>query len=108
MMSKQEKRAIDKLIELAENIIRYQALDRRIRRRISEICEPMNLHDCKKREFFIRLNLILKSFEVCYADTALLPGLWYMDTREHAEQILDAFRKDLLWYFTQFKDRMDG
>jgi hypothetical protein len=33
---------------------------------------------------------------------------WHFDTREHAKQIIKEFKDELIWYFTEFKDRMDG
>ena len=86
--------------ELAENIARYQSLDLRIRRRIAEICEPITT---------------TKAYTICYNGNKVEVGHmlrdyggWRCDTYEHAEQIIEEFKDDLLWYFTEFKDRMDG
>ena len=86
--------------ELAENIARYQSLDLRIRRRIAEICEPITT---------------TKAYTICYNGNKIEVrhilrdyGGWRCDTYEHAEQIIEEFKDDLLWYFTEFKDRMDG
>lgn len=32
----------------------------------------------------------------------------YFDTEEHAKQCIDEFRDELIWYFTECKDRIDG
>ena len=92
--------------ELAENIARYQSLDLRIRRRIAEICEPVNWNTyCNKYSIFY--NHAMKKldwFESWNGEYAI----WYCDTTEHAIQIIEEFKDELTWYFTEFKDRMDS
>lgn len=34
-------------------------------------------------------------------------GEIYFDTKEHAEQVIEEFKDELIWYFTEFKSRMD-
>lgn len=90
--------------ELAENIARYQSLDLRIRRRIAEICKPIN-H--KSLWWSIEYNITKKYvFPACH-DNHVSAG-WECDTSVHADQIIEEFKDDLLWYFTEFKGRMDG
>lgn len=91
--------------ELAENIARYTSLDRRIRRRIAEICEPV-IRGIEWR-YNIEYNY---EDEHCIVQSSakFAPSHWYCDTRAHAEQIINEFREELMWYFTEFKDRMDG
>ena len=93
--------------ELAENIARYQSLDLRIRRRIAEICEPIQWGDCRRKWHFVwshNTNLMI----IDWSDSVIEYATWNFDTREQAEQIMGEFKDDLLWYFTEFKDRMDG
>lgn len=92
--------------ELAENIARYQSLDLRIRRRIAEICEPINWIDSSFK-FGIYYNHGVHKLEE-YSTRCGEYGLWVCDTREHAEQIIEEFKDELTWYFTEFKDRMDS
>jgi hypothetical protein len=92
--------------ELAKNIARYQSLDLRIRRRIAEICEPVDWNDnCYKWA-------IIFDHKECqpYSDFYRIInfGGYYCDTKEHAKQIIEEFKDELTWYFTEFKDRMDG
>ena len=92
--------------ELAENIARYQSLDLRIRRRIAEICEPIDWNTYGNR-YSIVYNHAMKEldwFESWHGEYAI----WYCDTAEHAKQIIEEFKDDLTWFFTEFKDRMDG
>lgn len=93
--------------ELAENIARYQSLDRRIRRRIAEICEPVDWTDNETIKFYICFKHPLGKFAVNNSFGNHCHG-WYCDTEAHAEHIIDEFREELMWYFTEFKDRMDG
>lgn len=93
--------------ELAENIARYQSLDLRIRRRIAEICEPVNWignaalkHGVYYNYTDLRVDWYMSSWR------RYCP--WHCDTEEHAKQIIEEFKDELTWYFTEFKDRMDG
>lgn len=92
--------------ELAENIARYQSLDLRIRRRIAEICEPVEWI-ALSRKYSIWFNHDSKILFISYITTGQSCA-WYCDTEEHAKQIIEEFKDELTWYFTEFKDRMDG
>lgn len=93
--------------ELAENIARYQSLDLRIRRRIAEICEPVDWNTHNSAKWTIVCDHPRKMLYVdCYYNQHF--GQWNCDTKAHAEQIIEEFKDELIWYFTEFKDRMDG
>lgn len=92
--------------ELAENIARYQSLDLRIRRRIAEICEPLSKRNAVKH-YVIAYNRATHELSSESWATSLFMG-WICETKGHAEQIINEFREELMWYFTEFKDRMDG
>lgn len=34
-------------------------------------------------------------------------GQVYFDTKECTEQVIEEFKDELIWYFTEFKSRMD-
>lgn len=93
--------------ELAENIARYQSLDLRIRRRIAEICEPVDWDNGASCKFYIYYDHGYKKLDVSGWYGKQYIG-WHCDTKEHAKQILEEFKDELTWYFTEFKDRMDG
>lgn len=88
--------------ELAENIARYQSLDLRIRREIAEICEPVKYTEA----YFGIVYCCDEIVPVAYNQMVSTP--WRCDTKEHAKQIIEEFKDELTWYFTEFKDRMDG
>lgn len=96
--------------ELAENIARYQSLDLKIRRRISEICEPVDWkkHSTSKYSISFEHACDSERFIVLSCFTHHYGACWYCDTHEHAQQIIREFYEELVWYFTEFKDRMDG
>lgn len=91
---------------LVENIIRAQTLQRKLWRRSAELCEKANWNDSTskfgiyydyyRQSLFTRAIYILNNF-----------GQVYFDTKEHAEQVMDEFHDELIWYFTKFKSRMD-
>ena len=91
---------------LAENMDRYQSLDRRIRRRIAEICEPIKWRS-GNRKWHIVWSHNTNTMVLDWDESGIEYAKWYFDTREHAEQIVKEFEDDLIWYFTEFKDRMD-
>ena len=93
--------------ELAENIARYQSLDLRIRRRIAEICEPVDWSATLQNKWNISFSHTNKSLLTCCYNSVQY-GTWFCDTEAHAEQIIEEFKDELIWYFTEFKDRMDG
>ena len=92
--------------KLAANVSVYKSLDSRIRRRIAEICEPVDWKNHSQKKFTIYYN---HEDNRCYisALSYMCKGLWFCDTNEHAEQIIEEFKNELIWYFTEYKDRMD-
>lgn len=94
-------------LQLAENIARYQSLDLRIRRRIAEICDPVNWSDGNSCKSCIYYDHSYKHLYISSWYGNQFSG-WYCDTNAHAEQIINEFREELMWYFTEFKDRMDA
>lgn len=95
-------------IELARLVNRADALMRRVRRRISELCEPVNWDEYRKIKFTIWFNYDNHALEaIAYRDHRILFGLW-CDTRENANKIIEEFKDELLWYFTEYRERMDA
>ena len=90
-------------IELIENIIRAQTLERKLWRRSAELCKKGNwsswcciYYDYEEHKFSTYSGDYIRDF-----------GQVYFDTEEHAKQVLEEFRDELTWYFTEFKSRMD-
>ena len=92
--------------EVANNMARAQRLWNRIHRRAVELCEP------------IRPNTPMFVYTISCNTSApdLFPNIWKVtrnlgeilfDTEEHCQQVIDEFHDELMWYFTEFKDRAD-
>ena len=92
---------------LAQNIARAQTLQRKLWRRSAELCEKMNWKDSTIKKYSIYYNYDIDSLRT--SCTLFYRGLGeiYFDTKEHAEQVIEEFKDELIWYFTEFKSRMD-
>ena len=92
---------------LAEDIQRAQTLQRKLWRRSAELCEKMNLRDSETQKYCITYDVDNNVLYVSSAWSLNDFGQVYFDTKEHAEQVIEEFNDELLWYFTKFKSRMD-
>lgn len=90
---------------VAENMALAQRLWNRIHRRSVELCDPV---DIRKNSWYYTINFDPISGDI-YADNWITRrfGAIYFDTKEHCHKVIDEFHDELLWYFTQFKDRAD-
>lgn len=88
---------------VAENMARAQRLWNRIHRRAVELCEP--IYQRKGG----RLYTICFDQNKIFADDWVIRrfGEIYFDTEEHGNQVINEFHDELLWYFTEFRDRAD-
>ena len=92
---------------LAHDIIRAQELQRKLWRRSAELCEKANWNDSTIEKFDIKYAY---DAQCLYAASSQFSGNFgqvYFDTREHAEQVIEEFKDELIWYFTKFESRMD-
>ena len=92
---------------LAENITRAQTLQRKLWRRSAELCEKMNLRDSETQKYCITYDVDNNVLYVSPAWNFNDFGQVYFDTKEHAEQVIEEFNDELLWYFTKFESRID-
>lgn len=92
---------------LAKNIIKAQTLQRKLWRRNAELCEKMNLRDSETQKYCITYDVDNNVLYVSSAWSLNDFGQVYFDTKEHAEQVIEEFKDELLWYFTKFQSRMD-
>lgn len=91
---------------LAENIIRAQTLQRKLWRRSAELCEKANWNNSTAK-FSIYYDYYRQSLSAQELYLLNNFGQVYFDTKEHANQAIDEFHDELIWYFTKFKSRMD-
>lgn len=92
---------------LAKNIIRAQTLQRKLWRRNAELCENMDWNNPDKDKWYIWYDCEQKEISLGISLEGYEFGQVYFDTKEHAEQVIEEFNDELIWYFTKFKSRMD-
>ena len=100
--------------DLAVDQVRAISLWLNIKRWAAEHCEPVDWlpkddeWSCKYGITF--LSDIGEEHKILPAIQTVTRhfGNVYFDTEEHAQQCIEEFRDDLLWYFTECRDRMDG
>ena len=92
---------------LGENIARAQTLQRKLWRRSAELCEKVDWNNPDKDKWYIWYDCEQKEISLGISLEGDEFGQVYFDTKEHAEQVIEEFNDELLWYFTKFKSRMD-
>ena len=94
--------------QLAKDQARAISLWLRIKRWAAEHCEPVDWNKPQSLKYYIFYN---------YSETELRIGSYstieyafgvYFDTQKHAKQCIEEFKDELMWYFTERRDRMDG
>lgn len=106
--------------QLANDQARAISLWLRIKRWAAEHCEPVVWGPGKDGFWHYKYGISWAT-SVAGVNAAgsyeIVPGLQdstrqfgnvYFDTEEHAKQCIEEFRDELLWYFTECRDRMDG
>ena len=101
--------------QLVKDQARAISLWLRIKRWAAEHCEPVAWQpgdDGWKYKYGIMWSLTDISGErrirPAIQDSTRQFGNVYFDTEEHAKQCIEEFKDELLWYFTECRDRMDG
>lgn len=94
--------------ELAENILRARTLHENMLRRSVELCGKFDYCSDKGYRYFIEYSyynnqLLINSCVSTYRHFYEI----YFDSLQHAQQVMEEFRDELIWYFTEFKERMD-
>lgn len=92
---------------LGENIARAQTLQRKLWRRSAELCEKANWNDNRCGKFSIVYDCESRCLSVVASWMINGFGQVYFDAKEHAEQVIEEFNDELIWYFTEFQSRMD-
>lgn len=92
---------------LAKNIARAQTLQRKLWRRSAELCDKVDWTNKDIKKYCIRYAYENNNLYANTRWTCRDFGEVYFDTKEHAEQAMEEFRDELIWYFTKFKSRMD-
>lgn len=93
--------------ELAKNIARAEVLHRNMLRRSIKICDKVDWNNPFRSKYYIAYNYDAKEIRTDWLISARDFSQIYFDTEEHARQVAEEFRNELIWYFTEFKERMD-
>ena len=93
---------------IAENNARADRLQRCLRQWQAQNDEPISVEDWNnesKKKWFI-----IYSSEEMYAEyyyIMRLPNTIYFATKEKAEEAIEVFKDELIWYFTEYVQRLD-
>ena len=93
---------------IAENNARADRLLRCLRQWQAQNDEPISVEDWNnesKKKWFI-----IYSSEEMYAEyyyIMRLPNTIYFTTKEKAEEAIEVFKDELIWYFTEYVQRLD-
>ena len=90
---------------LAGDVARADKLMRQLRRFAAENCEEIPW-DCHKWHYFIRFAMLTKTIFPDYWIGDKIHGVIYFDTEENVRKAIDEFKDELLWYFTEYRDRV--
>jgi hypothetical protein len=90
---------------LAENNARADKLMRQLRRFAAENCEEFPWGVVNKK-YYIYYDYIYKEIRTGYIYRQKTFSTIYFDTEENAEKAIDTFKDELMWYFTEYRDRV--
>ena len=90
---------------LAGDVARADKLMRQLRRFAAENCEEAQW-DNKAEHWYIRHAMVDSRIYVDSVTYAKDFGAIYFDTEENAQKAIDEFKDELLWYFTEYRDRV--
>ena len=92
--------------QLALDITRADRLYRRLRQWQALNDDPVNWGDTGARKYFIYYDYINTSLCSDWETPRMMGGL-YFSSRLVAQAAIEAFKDELTWYFTEFKQRLD-
>ena len=92
---------------VAENNARADKLMRQLRRFSVEHRENgVNLNDVNTEKCYICYDYEGNELGTTFTFVARVFGVIYFDSKETANAAIDAFRDELIWYFTEYKDSL--
>lgn len=90
---------------VAENNARADKLMRQLRRFAAENCEELPW-DNEFAHWFIAYSSAKDFFFIDSWHDTKVPGMIYFDTLKNAQKAIDTFKDELIWYFTEYRDRV--
>lgn len=92
--------------ELAENIARAQNLWRNLQRWQALNDEPINWKNDKRKYFIIYDYETQRLYIDTKVDFSMFMGVFF-NTEEICQKAIETFKDELLWFFNEFRNRMD-
>ena len=95
---------------IAENNARADRLLRHLRQWQAQNDEPISVEDWNnesKKKWFIIYSYSSEEMYAEYYYIMRLPNTIYFATKEKAEEAIEVFKDELLWYFTEYVQRLD-
>lgn len=90
---------------LAENNARADKLLRQLRRFAVETCEEVEW-DIGNRHYYIYYDHDDEEIRPGYVCKQQIISTVYFDSLENAQKAIYAFKNELIWYFTEYRDRV--
>lgn len=90
---------------LAENNARADKLMRQLRRFAIKNCKEVEW-DTMNPHWFIYYDYVQNSIAYDCWYTGKIQGVVYFDTKETLLKAIDTFKDALMWYFTEYRDRV--
>ena len=95
---------------IAENNARADRLLRHLRQWQAQNDEPISVEDWNnesKKKCFIIYSYSSEEMYAEYYYIMRLPNTIYFATKEKAEEAIEVFKDELIWYFTEYVQRLD-
>lgn len=95
---------------IAENNARADRLLRQLRQWQAQNDEPISVEDWNdesKKKWFVAYSYGAEKLYADYYYIMRLPNTIHFATKEKAEEAIEVFKDELLWYFTEYVQRLD-
>ena len=95
---------------IAENNARADRLLRRLRQWQAQNDKPISMSDWKNdkiNKYCIAYNYSLNELNTGMERKLRRPNAIYFSTFQKTEEAIEVFRDELLWYFTEYQQRLD-
>jgi hypothetical protein len=91
--------------EIAKDNARADRLMRQLRRFAAENCEEVKW-DGENVHWYFYYKKSSKELRTVFTRELHHIGCIYFDTEENAQKAIDTFKDELVWYFTEYRDRV--
>ena len=96
--------------EIAENNARADRLQRCLRQWQAQNDEPISVDDWENKDiekYAIKYSYTCNKFFIDKSRLLRIPNNVYFTTKEKAEEAIEQFADELIWYFTEYVQRLD-